>query len=94
MINETEELLARYEKVTTEALNVANSAPVLDSKAEIVLDMARRYVSDALHFKNNGDKARALAAFSYAHGWLDCGARLRLFHVTDDRLFTVDPREY
>jgi uncharacterized protein len=56
--------------------------------------MAERYISDAQFFEQNGDLLRALAALSYAHGWLDCGARLRFYHVTDDRLFTVDPREF
>jgi len=26
---------------------------------------------------------------NYGHGWLDCGVRLDVFDVTDDKLFTV-----
>jgi hypothetical protein len=29
------------------------------------------------------------AAVNYAHGWLDCGARLKIFDVRDDKLFTI-----
>ena len=32
----------------------------------------------------------AFAALNYAHGWLDAGARIGLFKVKDNRLFTVD----
>jgi hypothetical protein len=66
----------------------------LDAKrkkqAEDALDMAERYYSDAQHFRKKGDIVTAFAALNYAHGWLDCGARLGLFKVKDSRLFTVD----
>lgn len=84
----------RYDALTREALAVAEAAPRLrEEEAATVLDMARRYVSDAQYFFENGDVLRSLAALSYAHGWLDAGARLKLYVVTDDRLFTIDPRE-
>ena len=60
------------------------------ARAEEVLDMAERYYSDAGHFKEKGDVVTAFAALNYAHGWLDCGARMGLFKVKDSRLFTVD----
>ena len=82
---------ARYDTVTREALAVAEGAPRLDAlKAAEILDMARRYVSDSAYLHERGDTSRALAALAYAHGWLDAGARMKLFHVTDSRLFTVD----
>jgi hypothetical protein len=40
--------------------------------------MARSYLADAEHFSTIGDLERALAAVSYAHGWLDAGVRLGL----------------
>ena len=83
-------LLDRYQEVTRAALEMAHKAPRKDSRAAEVLDMAQRYYDDAQYFLGNGDKARALAALSYAHGWLDCGARLGLYVVKDDKLFTVD----
>ena len=89
----TEKLLDKYVLVTGEALEMAKKAPVRDKRAHEVIDMAQRYVSDAQFFIKKGDEERALAALSYAHGWLDCGARLVLFEVHDDRLFTVDSKE-
>ena len=46
--------------------------------------MARAYLSDARHFRDTGDLDRALAAASYAHGWLDAGVRLGLLDGGDD----------
>jgi hypothetical protein len=81
----------RYARVTREALAMAEAAPRTDeARAAEVLDMARRYVEDSAFLHGNGDVPRALAALAYAHGWLDAGARLKLFVVTDSRLFTVD----
>ncbi len=58
--------------------------------AEDFLEMAQAYYNDAKHFKNNNDPVRAVACVNYAHGWLDSGARLGLFDVSeDDRLFTL-----
>ena len=55
------------------------------------IDMVERYVSDAKFFKiKKNDFVNAFAALSYAHGWLDAGARLGIFEVYDSRLFTVD----
>lgn len=54
-------------------------------------DMAKRYYEDARHFQKKGDYVRAFGCLYYAHGWLDCGARLGLFDVEhDSKLFTVD----
>lgn len=58
--------------------------------AEDFLRMAQSYHSDALHFRDKGEHVTAFAAVSYAHGWLDAGARMGLFDVGgDDRLFTL-----
>jgi len=52
--------------------------------------MARTYFSDAEHFAAQGDYVNAFASVNYAHGWLDCGARVGLFDVgQDDQLFTL-----
>ncbi len=52
--------------------------------------MARTYYSDAKHFAEQGDYVNAFASVNYAHGWLDCGARIGLFDVgQDDQLFTL-----
>jgi hypothetical protein len=52
--------------------------------------MARSYLEDGRHFREDDDPVNALAAFSYGHAWLDAGARIGLFEVpTDGELFTV-----
>lgn len=58
--------------------------------AEDFLTMATSYYNDALHFHSIGDFVNAFASVNYAHGWLDCGARIGLFDVgEDDKLFTL-----
>lgn len=88
----TREKLQKYFSVTREALEKAGAA--LDQErleeAEDFLDMATRYFEDAKHFEEKGDLVTAFAALNYAHGWLDAGARIKLFKVNDSRLFTVD----
>ena len=51
--------------------------------------MVSNYVSDAQHFFDKDDWVNAFAALNYAHGWIDSGVRLKVFNVTDDKLFTV-----
>jgi len=89
----SDEKLDKYFKITKEALDMVKEKGI-DTKrkkqAEDALDMAQRYYDDAIHFKKKGELVTAFAALNYAHGWLDCGARLGLFKVKDSRLFTVD----
>lgn len=88
----TKEKIEKYFSITEQALEKASAA--LDEErmeqAEDFLDMATRYYSDAQHFFEKGDYINSFAAINYAHGWLDAGARIRLFKVNDSRLFTVD----
>lgn len=91
----TEEKLNKYFEITEKALTVAKiSVPEkshLHKVAEDFLDMVKRYVSDAKHFKEKGDYVTAFGALNYAHAWLDSGARLGLFDVNHDSdLFTVE----
>lgn len=86
--------LERYLKVTEKALKKAKvSIPKTGSLHAIALDfhsMAENYYNDSKHFKTKGDAATALASCSYAHAWLDAGARLGLFDVgSDNVLFTI-----
>ena len=89
-----EEVYERYLDLTRRALEKAKIAPQDGEErkqAEDFLDMAQRYFRDAQHFKSKGMIAEALAAVSYAHAWLDAGARIGLFDVQgDSELFTVD----
>jgi hypothetical protein len=87
-------LLEKYLRLTREALGrVAPAAPArsyLRGAADDFLSMARAYLSDAEHFSQEGDADRALAAASYAHGWLDAGVRLGLLDGgEDDQRFTL-----
>jgi len=90
----TEPLLDRYLTLTREALERVRPAPparsYLVGAAEDFLSMARAYLSDATHFAEKGDRERALAAVSYAHGWIDAGVRLGLLDGgEDDARFTL-----
>jgi len=89
----TNEKLEKYFSITKEALDMALQAEKKagsEAQAADFLDMISRYYSDALYFKEKGDYVLAFAALNYAHGWLDAGARIKLFKVNDSRLFTVD----
>jgi hypothetical protein len=83
-----EPLLEKYLRLTTDALTRVKVAPpkrsFLLGASEDFLAMARAYLSDAEHFRDQGDRERALAAASYAHGWLDAGVRLGLLDGGDD----------
>ena len=87
------EKLQQYFAITGEALALAKNHlnPEKKELAQEVWDMAQRYSDDARFFlEKKEDAVLAFAALNYAHGWLDCGARLGLFQVQDSRLFAVD----
>jgi uncharacterized protein len=83
-----ETVLAKYLRITHEALDRVKAAPprrsFLVGAADDFLSMARAYLSDAESFERSGDRERALAAVSYAHGWIDAGVRLGLLDGGDD----------
>ncbi|NLN71643.1 MAG: DUF357 domain-containing protein [Thermoplasmatales archaeon] len=90
----TEERIEKYLNLTKEALaklKVAAPERSFNKRmADDFLNMAVSYYEDAKHFRSNGDLVNAFAAVNYAHGWLDCGARIGLWDVDgDDRLFTL-----
>ncbi|MBI2665694.1 DUF357 domain-containing protein [Candidatus Woesearchaeota archaeon] len=92
----TLEKLEQYFSITKEALDRVKVA--LDEErikeAKDFLDMAQRYYDDAHYFaREKNNIVLAFAALNYAHGWLDAGARIKLFKVNDSRLFTVDDKE-
>lgn len=57
--------------------------------AEDFYTMASSYHQDGIFFMKNNDWVNALASFSYGHAWLDAGAKLGVFDVDDDILFTI-----
>jgi hypothetical protein len=88
-----EEKTERYEGLLAEALEAAEPVPPegspLAAAADEFEEMARAYLDDGRHFRDDGDLVNALAAFSYGHAWLDAGARIGLFAVpTEGHLFT------
>lgn len=90
----TEEKIDRYLDITKRALEKLKIAAPDRSfnrrLADDFLNMAGSYFEDAKHFRETGDLVTAFAAVNYAHGWLDCGARIGLFDVDgDDVLFTL-----
>jgi hypothetical protein len=90
----TEERVERYLDITAKAmakLKVAAPERSFNRRlADDFLKMARSYFDDAKDFARKGDLVNAFACVNYAHGWLDCGARIGLFDVGgDDKLFTL-----
>ena len=90
----TEVKIDRYLDITKRALNklkvVTPERSFSKRLADDFLNMATSYYNDAKHFRENGDFVTAFAAVNYAHGWIDCGARIGLWDVgQDDQLFTL-----
>lgn len=88
------EKVKHYRKLTEKALAkvslMQGITPAERKTAEDFLSMARNYFSDAKHFEEKGDALTALAAYSYAHAWLDAGVRAGwLDGKGDDKLFTL-----
>jgi len=87
----TKEKIEKYNKLTTKALEIAKSAIAKNKEKEAkeIILMVECYLSDANHFEKKNDYVNAFGCLNYAHGWLDSGARLKIFKVTDNKLFTV-----
>lgn len=85
--------LAKYFSVTEKAFEIAQGRGKIvkgkQKQAKEIIDMAGNYIADAHFFEEKKDFVNAFAALNYAHGWLDCGVRLGIFDVDDDKLFTV-----
>lgn len=91
---ELHEKVDRYEGLLADALEAAEPVPdpdtPLGAAAGEYLAMARSYLEDGRHFRENEDPVNALAAFSYGHAWLDAGARIGIFSVpSEGHLFTI-----
>ncbi len=83
--------LDKYRKLTEEALDMAkkNIVKGKEKEAKEIIEMVECYLSDSKHFEEKGHFVNAFACLNYAHGWLDAGARLKIFNVKDSRLFVV-----
>jgi len=85
--------LDKYFDITGRALEKVKASErdsEREKEAKDFLDMAERYFSDAKHFREQGNYVLALAAVNYAHAWVDAGARIKLFKVSDSELFASD----
>jgi hypothetical protein len=90
----TKDRIEKYLSITKAALDKLKVAAPDRSfgkkMADDFLSMAVSYYNDAMHFREEGDLVNAFAAVNYAHGWIDCGARIGLFDVGGDSdLFTL-----
>mgnify|MGYP001603826229 CR=1 FL=1 len=83
--------LNKHLDISKRAFDKAKSAISSNHKsdAQIILDMAQRYISDAEFFQKKGNFINAFAALNYAHGWLDTGSKLGIFDVDDNELFVI-----
>lgn len=83
--------LGKYFAITEKALSIVKKSIVKgkEKEAKEIIDMASAYVSDAHYFEKEGHYVNAFAALNYAHGWIDTGARLGIFDVTDNQLFVI-----
>ncbi|MCX6747133.1 MAG: DUF357 domain-containing protein [Candidatus Pacearchaeota archaeon] len=87
----TKEKVKRYRNITKSALEEAKKAIAKNKEkaAREILEMVSNYLSDSEYFEEKEDLIDSFAAINYAHGWLDCGARLKIFKVKNNKLFTV-----
>jgi len=87
----TEEKLYKYFGLTEKALGEVKRKIIKGKEREAleIIEMTENYLSDAHHFRKQGEWVDAFAALNYAHGWIDSGVRLGVFDVKDNKLFTV-----
>jgi len=89
--NITKQKIHKYRKITEKALGIAKISVEKgkEREAEEIIEMVENYLSDSQHFEKKQDFVNAFAAINYSHGWLDSGARLKIFNVENSKLFTV-----
>lgn len=87
----TIEMIDKYRKLSTKALEIAKKNIVRGKEKEAakIIEMVECYLNDSKHFEKKEDLINAFGAIYYAHGWIDTGARLSIFDVNDDQLFTI-----
>lgn len=87
----SKEKLERYFSISDRALNEIKNKIFKgkEEQAKEIIEMVENYLSDARHFEKKGDFVNAFASINYAYGWIDCGVRLKVFDVNDNKLFTI-----
>jgi len=83
----------RYHEMLSAALSDVSTLPrdgsPLHRVALDLLEMARAYYDDGVHFVGEEDFVNALVCYSYGYAWLDAGVMLGLFDVSMKEKFTV-----
>lgn len=87
-------MVKRYRRLTEMALHKVSIAAERGSRGFAVaadfIAMSQNYFNDAKHFEERGMLLLALAAYSYAHAWLDAGVRAKVLDGKGDaKLFTL-----
>lgn len=85
----TKQKLEKYYNLTNKALNIAKISVVKTKESKEIFEMVEAYLSDSNYFKKKGDYVLAYGSLNYAHGWIDAGARLKIYKVKDKNLFAV-----
>jgi hypothetical protein len=87
----TKTKINKYRQISEKAFELVkkNISKGKEQEAKEIIQMVECYLSDSKHFEKQGNYVNAYGALNYAHGWLDSGARLKIFNVTDNKLFTV-----
>jgi hypothetical protein len=89
----TKEKILKYIDITKRAIEIVKKAPKNNKRLDELkdfLEMIDCYYNDSIYFYHNKDYINAFAAINYAHGWIDAGARIKLYNVHDNKLFTID----
>jgi hypothetical protein len=83
------EKTTRYDRLLQTALASVEPAPERESPLFLTAGRVHLigtiYASGGRLHQENGDLSRALALFSYGHGWLDAGVRTGLFRIASHR---------
>lgn len=87
----TKQKIDKYRQLTSKALKLAKKAVAKgkEKEAKEIIEMVSCYLQDSEYFEKQGHLVNAFACLNYAHGWLDSGARLKIFLVKDRKLFTI-----
>ena len=87
----SEDKIKKYQDITKNALKIAKESILKgkEKEAKEIIEMVSNYLSDSEYFEKKKDFVNCFAAINYAHGWLDCGVRLKIFDVKNDKLFTI-----
>jgi len=87
----TKKDIDKYYNFTFRALSIAKKKIIKKKEKDAmeIIKMAEAYLSDSRFFEKKKDYVNSFGAIYYAHGWIDCGVRLGVFDVKDDKMFTI-----